>query len=296
MNTEDRCTIVIPVYNEEMAIRDTLERLKKVIAAISGWRFDIICVNDGSSDGTADILSSIKEVIVINHIANRGYGAALKTGLDSCKTEWVFIADADGTYPLEQLSVLLDEAKKGADMVVGARKGLGITLNPIRQCGRWIIKMMAYSLTGVRVPDLNSGMRVFKHSLYREFRNLLPMGFSFTTTITLASLYTNKVTKYVTIDYAKRIGKSSIRPVRDFLGFSMLIVRIASYFEPLRFFLPLAFTFLIAGVLKALRDFILLDHIGGLAATIFLVGVQIFVTGILADVMVRRSGSSGNIS
>jgi hypothetical protein len=141
------------------------------------------------------------------------------------------------------------------------------------------------------VPDLNSGMRVFRHQLYREFKGLLPMRFSFTTTLTMAALYTNYQIKYIPINYAQRVGHSNIRPVQDFFAFIMLIVRIASYFEPLRFFLPLAFLFMALGFLKALRDFLLLGAIGGLAVTISLVGVEIFVAGILADVIVRRSMS-----
>jgi glycosyltransferase involved in cell wall biosynthesis len=286
------CGIIIPVYNEEQAIAETIERIKQVICNITDWQFEIICVNDGSSDNTANVLSRVPAIQVLTHKVNRGYGAALRTGLNYCKHEWVFIVDADATYPIEDLGLLLEEVKKGADMVVGARQGLGITLSPFRRFARWVLRKMAYIVTGVMVPDLNSGMRVFHHRLYREFKGLLPMGFSFTTTLTLAALYMNYQTKYIPINYTQRVGHSNIRPFKDFFAFIMLIVRIASYFEPLRFFLPLAFFFMAVGFLKALRDFLLLGAIGDLAATIFLVGVEVFIAGILADVIVRRLMSS----
>ncbi len=286
---ERACSVVIPIYNEEKVIASTIERLKKIISQIQNWEFEIVCVNDGSADKSKDILDALHGIKVIHHVVNRGYGAALKTGLNSVKTNWVFICDADATYPIEDLPKLLAEAELGFDMVVGARHGIGIAVNPFHRIARWILRKMTHILTGTMVPDLNSGMRVFRRRLYLEFKNLLPMGFSFTTTITMASLYSGYRIKYVPIEYAKRVGKSNIKPVRDFFGFTMLIIRIASYFEPLRFFLPLAFAIMGVGVLRGLRDFLLLDHIGSLAVTIFLMGVHIFVMGIIAEVVVRRS-------
>lgn len=285
------CGIIIPIYNEEKAIAETVSRIKKIISEIPQWDFEIICVNDGSSDNSAKILSEIEGVSVLTHAVNRGYGAALKTGLNHCDREWVFIVDADATYPIEDLGKLLSEAAKGADMVVGARKGIGIDSKPFHRIARWILRKMTHALTGTMVPDLNSGMRVFRHRLYREFKSLLPMGFSFTTTITLASLYTNYNIIYVPIDYQRRLGKSNIKPVQDFFTFTMLILRIASYFEPLRFFLPIAFGIMGLGMLKGTIDFIGLGAIGSLAIILFILGVQVFVLGILAEVVVRRSAS-----
>jgi len=285
------CAIIIPVYNEERVVADTISRLQKITEGISGWQFEFTCVNDGSSDKTAEILAAQSGIRVLTHQVNRGYGAALRTGLDSCHLEWVFIVDADATYPLEDLERLLREAEAGADMVVGARRGEGIKVKPFHRIARWTLRKMAHMLTGVMVPDLNSGMRVFRHHLFQEFRGLLPMGFSFTTTITLAALYSNYPTIYVPINYTRRVGKSNIKPFKDFFAFTMLIIRIASYFEPLRFFLPLAFAVMAVGFLKGARDFIYLGVVGAFAVTVFLLGVQIFVTGILAEVIVRRTSS-----
>lgn len=281
------CAVIIPIYNEERAIEDTVTRVQRICAAVPGVQFELICINDGSSDGTAAVLSRLQGITVITHDANRGYGAALRTGLDYCSQEWIFITDADGTYPLADLPNLLASAED-VDMVVGNRQGRGISSSPPHQLARWILRKMVHGLTGVMVPDLNSGMRVFRKSLYQEFRHLLPMGFSFTTTLTVASLYSGRHVRYIPINYERRIGKSNIKPVQDFFGFSMLIVRLASYFEPLRFFLPAAFGLAFLGVLRAIRDIIVVNQFGALSVILMLTAFQVFVLGVIADVIVRR--------
>ncbi len=282
------CAVIIPVYNERGAIEDTIHRVQGICAKVPDYDFEIICINDGSSDGTHEILERVEGVTVITHEVNRGYGAALRTGLDYCSQEWIFITDADGTYPLEDLPRLLEIAATGVDMVVGARQGSGISASLPHQLARWILRKMVHGLTGVMVPDLNSGMRVFRKSLYQEFRHLLPMGFSFTTTLTVASLYSGRKVRYTPINYERRVGKSNIKPVKDFFGFSMLIVRLASYFEPLRFFLPAAFLLAGLGVLRAIRDVIVVNQFGALSVILMLTAFQVFVLGVIADVIVRR--------
>jgi glycosyltransferase involved in cell wall biosynthesis len=282
------CAIIIPVYNEERAIADTIARIQAVCVRIPRYAFEIVCVNDGSSDDTGKILSGLHGITVLTHVVNRGYGAALRTGLDYCSQEWIFITDADGTYPLEDLPVLLERAEGNVDMVVGSREGAGISRSPFRRAARWILRKMVHGLTGMFVPDLNSGMRVFRRSLYSEFRHLLPLGFSFTTTLTVASLYSGHRVEYIPIRYERRIGHSNIKPVKDFFGFVILIVRLASYFEPLRFFLPASFALCALGVLRAIRDIIVVNQFGALSVILLLTAFQVFVVGVIADVIVRR--------
>lgn len=285
-------SIVIPVYNELNAIQKTLERVKTVLNRYPQNAYEIICIDDGSNDGTSELLTKIQGIQLCKHGINRGYGAALKTGLEKTSKEWIIILDADGTYPLEDIPKLLDETEKGFDMVVGARTGDGITMSPFKRIARWILRKMVHALTGVLVPDLNSGMRVFKKKLYEEFKHLLPMGFSFTTTLTVASLYSGRQTQFIPINYFVRIGKSNIKPIKNFLGFTMLIVRLASYFEPLRFFIPLSAFVGVVGLIKGGFDLYNLNHMGNLSVIIMLSALQILITGILCDVMVRRSSKS----
>ena len=173
-------------------------------------------------------------------------------------------------------------------MVVGSRGGAGISGSPFRRLARWTLRKMVHGLTGIMVPDLNSGMRVFKRSLYAEYRHLLPLGFSFTTTLTVASLYSGHRVEYIPIHYERRVGRSNIRPVKDFLGFVILIVRLASYFEPLRFFLPASLVLLAVGVARAIRDIIVVNQFGALSVILILTSFQIFAFGVIADVIVRR--------
>jgi hypothetical protein len=176
-------------------------------------------------------------------------------------------------------------------MVVGARRGPGISKYPWKRLARWILRRLVWSLTGTMVPDLNSGMRIFRSHIYREFNNLLPTGFSFTSTITVASLYSGYKLKYIDINYDKRVGESNIKPVRDFFGFTILILRIATYFEPLKFFVPLSMFLFIAAILRGIRDVVVTEGhgIGSLAVILMFFGFQMLVTGILADVIVRRT-------
>ena len=269
-------------------MHDTVTRIQAICARLPNYDFEIICINDGSSDRTGDILAGLKAITVLTHDVNRGYGAALRTGLDYCTREWVFITDADGTYPLEDLVQLLECAESGFDMVVGSREGAGISRSPLRRLARWILRKMVHGLSGVMVPDLNSGMRVFRKSLYSEFRHLLPLGFSFTTTLTVASLYSGHRVRYILVDYQRRIGQSNIKPVKDFFGFVILIVRLASYFEPLRFFLPASLALFALGLLRAVRDVIVVNQFGALSMILFLTAFQIFAFGVIADVIVRR--------
>lgn len=281
-------SIIIPVYNEERAIGLTLEKVRATVARLDGIDTTIICVDDGSQDGTAGILAAEEGITVLTHGNNRGYGAALRTGLDSVTTEWAFIVDADGTYPIEELPALLAERDDNV-MVVGARQGPGIQRRLPHRFARWTLRKMVHVLTGVMVPDLNSGMRIFKRSIYRRFRHLLPMGFSFTSTITVACLYAGLRVKYVPIHYDHRIGRSNIRPVRDFFAFTVLIVRLASYFEPLTFFIPAASGVFALGFLKAARDYLVTGAIGSLAVILMMFATQVFLVGIVADVVVRRT-------
>jgi len=295
-----RCAIIIPVYNEENAIAKTYDRVRQTTDKINDFDFDLVFVNDGSTDSTKQILAGLDGATIIDHDHNRGYGAALRTGLEFTDHEWVIILDADGTYPIEDLKDITSGAAQGFDMVIGARQGEGIRVNPMKRIARWILRKVVHVLTGVMVPDLNSGMRIFRRNLYQEFKHLLPMGFSFTTTITVASLYSGYRIQFVPIKYFTRIGKSSIKPVQDFLGFMMLIIRLASYFEPLRFFVPLAVFVFTVGFLKGFQDFIYLNRIGNLSVIMMLSSLQVLITGILCDVLVRRSthsiGKNSNIS
>jgi glycosyltransferase involved in cell wall biosynthesis len=279
-------SILVPVYNEEGAIATTLTAIEATMRA-SGRQYEVLVIDDGSTDGTHEVLSA-SGVRVVRHRANRGYGAALKTGIRATSHPLIAILDADGTYPIARLPELLASVGR-ADMVVGARTGSSVHVPPMRRPVKWLLTRVANVLSGHQIPDLNSGMRVFRRELAVRFMGLFPDGFSLTSTITLASHINGYRVEYVPIDYYRRTGASSIRPVRDTLNFLLLIVRMVVTFRPLNVFLPTAAVLLVLGVGKAAIDFSRTGAFGTAAAILILAALQIALMGLLADLVTRRT-------
>jgi glycosyltransferase involved in cell wall biosynthesis len=277
-------SILIPAFDEEGAIAETVAAIRE--QAVHFKDLEIVVINDGSSDRTGEIARTLP-VTLIEHPVNRGYGAALKTGLLHARFEYILITDADGTYPLDDIPKLVADAST-YDMVVGARTGDVVEVPLIRRPAKWIITRLAEYLSQQTIPDLNSGMRVFRKEVALRFLTLYPDGFSFTTTITLAMLTNHYRVKFIPINYLKRVGKSSIHPVRDFTNFTILIIRICAYFKPLNVFVPPALLLIAIGLVKGFRDYVTGHHIGLLAASLALTGVQMLFIGLLADLIDQR--------
>ena len=285
MNARDLpISVLIPAYNEEGALASTVAAIESQRAHFNNM--EIVVINDGSDDQTGPIARTLP-VTLIEHERNRGYGAALKSGLQRARYDYIVIADADGTYPLEELSNLAAEAS-AYDMVVGARTGDVVHIPTLRKPGKWIITRLAEYLSGQRIPDLNSGFRIFRKDVALRFLSLYPDGFSFTTTITLAMLTNFHRVKFVPINYHKRVGKSSIHPIRDFTNFTILIIRICASFKPLNVFVPPALFFIVLGLIKGFIDYHGQGHLGLLAIAVALTGVQMLFIGLLADLIDRR--------
>ena len=277
-------TILIPAFNEERSLEETVAALSRQRAHFKD--LEIVVIDDGSGDRTAEIARRLP-VTLIEHERNRGYGAALKSGLRAAKYDYILITDADGTYPLEDVPKLAADAPD-FDMVVGARTGDVVHIPLLRRPAKWLITRLAEYLSGRKIPDLNSGMRIFRKDVALKFLTLYPDGFSFTTTITLAMLTNHYRVKFIPINYHKRVGKSSIHPVRDFTNFTILIIRICACFKPLNVFVPPAMILMIVGLLKGIRDYLLLEHIGLLAGLLVLAGIQMLFIGLLADLIDQR--------
>jgi glycosyltransferase involved in cell wall biosynthesis len=279
-------SVVIPAYNEENGITPVLEELKVTLAA-TGAETEILVVDDGSTDKTLEAAEKAG-VRVVRHEENRGYGAALKTGFRSARYDHVVITDADGTYPSEALLEMLP-LREDHEMVVGARTGQRVHIPLIRRPAKWSLNKLANYLARRKIPDLNSGLRVIHKTMVEEFIGLLPDGFSFTTTITLALIVGGYRVKFLPIDYHHRTGKSKIRPIRDTLNFVALIVRTVVFFNPLRVFAPLALLFILGGAGVLVGSWLWLPRLlDTTTALLVLTGVQIFVLGLLADVIARQ--------
>jgi glycosyltransferase involved in cell wall biosynthesis len=278
-------SIVIPAYNEEKGIGAVLEN----VTSLDG-RFEIIVVDDGSEDNTATIVENYSSVRLIHQQHNMGYGAALKAGIESASTETVLIMDADGTYPHETIPDLIKTMQDGKySMVVGARTAKNIKIPLIRKPAKWFINKLANYLSGMKIPDLNSGLRIMKKSDIERFLHFLPSGFSFTTTITLALLVNNFPVKYFPITYDKRKGKSKIRPIRDTLNFIQLIIRTILYFNPLKVFVPLSISLVIFAFLLLAGSWIYLEKpLDVTFGVILMTSVMVLAIGMLADLIDKR--------
>jgi glycosyltransferase involved in cell wall biosynthesis len=227
-------SVVIPAFNEASGLAPQLHELASVMRH-SGWRFETLVVDDGSTDGTAEVAEDCG-VRVLRLSVNGGYGNALKAGITAASYDWILITDADGTYPPQAIPGLLERAAE-ADMVVGARIGSRVHAPPTKRPAKWLLRQYASIVAMQRIPDLNSGMRLMRKPLVQHFWKLLPAGFSFTTTITLAMLASRRRVAYVKIDYLPRIGESKIRAT-DFFRFARLITSMAIRFRPLRLLFP----------------------------------------------------------
>lgn len=277
-------TVLIPAFNEEESIAKTVEAIRQHAASVR--EMEIIVINDGSKDRTGEIAATLP-VTLIEHEVNTGYGSALKDGLRQAKHEYILIADADGTYPLEDIPRLLEDAAKYA-MVVGARTGAVVKVPPLRKPGKWLITRLAEYLSQRKIPDLNSGFRVFRKDVALRFLTLYPDGFSFTTTITLAMLTNHYKVKFIPINYHRRVGKSSIKPLRDFTNFTILIIRICAYFKPLNVFVPPALVLILGGLIKGAIDYTGQGHLGLFGIVLALTGIQMLFIGLLADLIDQR--------
>ena len=285
-------TVVVPAYNEENGIEGVVERLSGLKLGVP---LEVLVVNDGSTDGTSAKLHELERrhpvLRVIEHGVNRGYGAALKSGFAAAKNRVVMITDADGTYPEDRIPDLLERIDDGAEMVVGARRGEDVHIPLIRRPAKATLRALASFLAGTPIPDLNSGLRAFRRELVLKYRPILPNGFSFTTTITLASLTNDHRVDYVDINYAHREGRSKIRPIRDTLGFTALIIRTVMYFNPLKVFYP-AFGVLALLLLGSLAYDLFIEsppNLGDKTVFLFVAAVQVLTVGLLADLVEKKS-------
>jgi len=295
MNENDAgLSVIVPCFNEEAGIEATLIDLKKYLKGVG--LYEIIVVNDGSTDKTPDILSRIanedKNLRIVVNTRNRGYGAALKLGIQRSKFGIILITDADGTYPADTIpALMLTMLNSNADMVVGARIGDTVNMSRLRAIPKFFLKHYAQWIVNHDIPDLNSGLRVFRKSVAQRFMGILPDGFSFTTTITLSLLADFYNVEFYPIDYRERVGNSKIRPIRDTLKFFNLIFRAGVYFAPYRVFGPIGLFFVIATGISATYDYSVLQDLSGKTQVFLLLGLNTLFFATVAEMIDRRASN-----
>ncbi|MDM1018965.1 glycosyltransferase family 2 protein [Acinetobacter sp. VNK23] len=269
-------SIVLPAKNESGAIGQTIRKIRELDVA-----YEIIVVNDGSTDNTVQIAEQAG-ARVISHPYPKGNGAAIKTGARTASGEVIIFMDADGQHDPRDIPRLIEKIQQGYDLVVGARQK-GSQASVGRGIANKLYNNLATYMTEHPVEDLTSGFRAVRADKFKEFLYLLPNGFSYPTTSTMAFFRAGYSVTYVPIHAAKRIGKSHINPVKDGIRFFLIIFKIATLFSPLKMFLPIAvFLFLIA---TGWYGYTLYEYsrFTNMSALLYTGSVMIFLMGLISE-------------
>ncbi len=280
-------SIVIPVYNEGKMIRSVLENLQRDLDTfgLSG-RYEIVCVNDASRDNSGEILHSIDFIHLVEHKINKGYGAALKTGIRASVYDTIIIMDSDGQHLAEDIPVLLEQYEDGG-MVVGARR---ITQTQSKRIlGKIVLNALANNLFNYDIKDLNSGFRIFNRFDAIRYFHVCSDRFSFTTSQTLAYISDEKMITYVPINIQMRKeGKSMVNMKAGFRAI-LKVLQMGMIFKPLRVILPIVFFFGALTVVSFGRDLITFNMTDTTLA-LFIATIMLFVFALISDQLstVRR--------
>lgn len=273
-------SIILPAYNEEGSIFHVLEGIQEVMPELD-VSYEILVIDDGSEDRTA-ALARQRGARVISHPENIGNGASVKTGIRNARGEILLMMDADGQHPPAMIPALLEQIGP-YDMVVGAR-GKGSDTDIHRDLANKIYNALASYVSGQRIEDLTSGFRAVKSRVARRFVYLLPNTFSYPSTITLAVLRSGGRLCYVPIESKRRAGKSKIKLIRDGMRFLTIILRVATYYSPLKVFIPVSILMFLTGFGYGLFKVIFLNtRYGPTSAMIMTVSVVIFMVGLVSE-------------
>jgi glycosyltransferase involved in cell wall biosynthesis len=279
-------SVVLPVYNERGHLLAEIDRIRHALEG-SSYSYEIIVVDDGSTDGSGDRLRALDGIRLISFPRNRGSGSARKAGSFAARGRVVVWTDADMTYPNDRIPELGKELE-GHDQVVGARTSEQGTAKALRVPAKWAIRMLAQYLAGVKIPDLNSGLRAFRRSVAVQYLHLLPAGFSCVTTITMAFLANGYSVRYVPIEYRPRAGESKFHWWKDTRRYLLQVVRLVLSYNPLKVFLPLGLTLLAVGMAKLGFDLVDKDwRVGSNTSLLLFAAFQVIAIGLLADLVVR---------
>jgi len=280
-------SVVVPVYNEGEAVKEVINELQKQIKRVD-IEYEIIVVDDGSNDNTKDVLKSLsnENIRIITHPENMGYGEAILTGIKNAKYEYVATIDADGSYLAEDLVKLISEIER-YDLVIGARKGKEFWGSMLKHPARILFLFLAEFTVGEKIPDVNSGLRIFKKSSFLELKfPAICRGFSFSSTMTLAFLAEGKFVKFVPISYLPRKGKSKVNYIRDTLRTLQVLVEIITFYNPLKLIIIIIFPLIILSILWLLLWLITKNFYYGTYFNItFVSSILIFVIGLLMDLI-----------
>ncbi len=279
-------SVVLPVYNESGHLEKEIHRIRESLYA-SEFSYEIIVVDDGSTDGSGELLRRVEGIRLLQFATNRGSGSARKYGTMAARGRVVVWTDVDMTYPNDDIPELVRQMR-GFDQVVGARRTEEGTIKLLRRPAKWFIRRLASYLSATTIPDLNSGFRAFRRDVALQFLHLLPRGFSCVTTITMTFLNNGYSVKYVPIDYFPREGESKFHWWKDTRRYLLQVVRMVLSYSPLKVFMPPAIVVGLVGIGKAIFDVFDKDfRIGTNTLVLLGVAISLAILGMLADLLVQ---------
>jgi glycosyltransferase involved in cell wall biosynthesis len=271
-----RISVILPAKNEAEGLRLTLPRLREALPDA-----EVMVVDDGSSDDSA-VVAAQYGATVLGSPYSMGNGAAIKRGARAASGDVLVFMDADGQHDPAHISMLLEKLDAGYDMVVGARDSSG-QASVGRGAANMFYNRLASWMTGHRIADLTSGFRAVRASKFREFLHLLPNGFSYPTTTTMAFFRSAYPVGYVSIPVARRIGRSHIRPVRDGIRFLLIIFKIATLYSPVKLFLPASASFALLGIGYYAFTFLTYGRFTNMSALLLSAAVIVFLIGLISE-------------
>jgi len=269
-------SIILPAKNEAAALAELLPRLRRAQPDA-----EIVVVDDGSTDDTAAICAR-NAVQVVRQAYSMGNGAAIKRGARAARGDTLVFMDADGQHDPALVERLLQRLGEGFDMVVGARDWAG-QAGVGRGVANTIYNWLASRMTSFPVLDLTSGFRAVNAAKFREFIHLLPNGFSYPTTITMAFFRSAYAVAYEPIPVARRIGRSHIRPIRDGIRFLLIIFKIATLYSPLKLFVPASLFFFLLGIAYYIYTFVAMHRLTNMSVLLFSASVIVFLIGLISE-------------
>jgi glycosyltransferase involved in cell wall biosynthesis len=285
-------SVIIPALNEQDAIEATVRQVIDVLNAAGERDFEVIVVDDGSRDRTGEIAQAAG-ARVVRHAHNLGYGRSLKDGVRAARNDIIVITDADGTYPIKDIPKLVALYRQGYDMVVGERTGAEYRESALKMPLRAVLRRIVEFTAMRKIPDINSGLRVFRREHAVHYEDKLCDTFSYTTGLTLSFMMNGLFVTYIPIDYYKRIGQTKVRLLTDSFKTFQYICEAAVYYNPLRIFGAMSVALIAMSVLMLAVNFIFhslglfLLSIGSILAAIIVFSIGLLAT-ILKQMLVEQ--------
>lgn len=276
MKTQDFISIILPAKNEEKNLVALLPQLKLLHPEA-----EILVINDGSTDNTADVAIA-NGAKVISHPYSQGNGAAIKTGARNACGDILIFMDADGQHKPEDIAKLLYKLNEGYDMAIGARRA-NTHANLFRRLANAFYNRLASVMTGHKIEDLTSGFRTVRADKFRKFLYLLPNGFSYPTTSTMAFFRSGFPVAYIPIEAGKREGKSHIKIIKDGIRFFIIILKIGALFSPMRLFLPISMLLFLTGISYYGYTYYFEHRFTNMSALLFNSALLTFLMGLVSE-------------